>query len=191
MNKLILLICSLVLTESLPHAAFAQPSPGDVLRIRGIKVGRQQTPAYDVRRVTMQTGEVKEWGQILVKFETSPDWIDQLDFTFYALVKSDEGKNPYTLFQSSISYVNLERGKHESVMYLHPSTGARYGKVDRVALLVRMNGQLVGMESEPPSKQRWWEQLSPVQGYLLNRLQTPFAMINYDNYPAIKADVGR
>jgi hypothetical protein len=34
---------------------------------------------------------------------------------------------------------------------------------------------------------RWWEQLPPVEGYVLNRMETPFAMIYFDDYEAIKS----
>ena len=32
----------------------------------------------------------------------------------------------------------------------------------------------------------WWTQFSPVPGVLLNRSQTPFFLIDYDSYNAIK-----
>lgn len=161
-------------------------SNSEVLRIRGIEINDQRTPDYDVDRVNMGSSKVREWQQILVEFDTAPDWIDQMDFTFYALVESETSNTGYLMFRGSIDYVNIERGRHQSVMYLHPSTVERFGDVERVAVVVRMNGQLIGISGEPESRQRWWEQLSPVDGYLLNRMQTPFAMINYDNYPAIK-----
>jgi len=42
----------------------------------------------------------------------------------------------------------------------------------------------------PITSQRWWEQVPPVDGYVLNRLETPFAMIAFDNYEAIKSRSG-
>ena len=167
---------------------FSQATPASkLIRVRKIKMQKQRTPEYEVKRVQMTTGKIRNWMQIQVAFDTAPEWMDQIDFTYYAVVKSKKGKEKYTLFRNSLSYVNIEKGSHESVMYLHPSTLERYGDVERVAVILRVNGQVAAIESDPPSSQRWWEQLPPLDGYLLNRLETPFALINYDNYPAIKS----
>ena len=40
------------------------------------------------------------------------------------------------------------------------------------------------------TNQRWWEQMTPVDGYVLNRMETPFAMISFDDYEAIKPKAG-
>ena len=58
--------------------------------------------------------------------------------------------------------------------------------VQAVAVLVNVQGRLVAMESLPNSNQRWWEQLAPTEGLVLNRMQTPFAMLYFDDYEAIK-----
>ena len=190
MKKAMYGICILLLTVFLlpVQPAGAQASPASKqLRIRKLNAKKQPTPKYDVQRVSLGQSQVRQWMQLQVSFDTAPEWMDQLDFTFYALVKAKKGQAKYTLFRSAISYVNVEKGSHEGVMYLHPSTLKRYGDVESMAVIVRVNGQLAAMESDPKSKQRWWEQLSPVDGYLLNRMETPFAMINYDNYPAVKA----
>lgn len=186
----ILFLC--VLFSYAMPPALAQGGPASKLvRIRGIKMQKQRTPEYQVNRVQMSSGKVRNWMQIQVAFDTAPEWMDQIDFTFYALVQSKDGNRGFTLFRNSLSYVNIEKGSHESVVYLHPSTLDRYGDVERVAVIMRVNGQVAAIESDPESNQRWWEQLSPVDGYLLSRLETPFALINYDNYPAIKSSTNR
>ena len=85
-----------------------------------------------------------------------------------------------------MTYVNIQKGKHKSDMYLHPSTIARYGDVQRVGVVISSQGRVLAMESLPANNQRWWEQLTPLDGYVLNRMQTPFAMIYFDDYEAIK-----
>jgi hypothetical protein len=84
--------------------------------------------------------------------------------------------------------VDIEEGnRHKSVAYLHPSTLARYGEVQAIAVVIYEQGRPVAMESRPASKKRWWENYTPVKGYVRNRMETPFAMINFDDYEAIKA----
>ena len=133
---------------------------------------------------------------ITTEYSTAPEWMDELEFRYYALVQSKKGKKEYTLLRGDVTYVNIERNagggpRHKSVVYLHPTTLARYGEVERLAVLIYYQGRLIGIESEPSTKQRWWEQLTPKSGYVLNRLESPFAMINYDDYEAIKAKSDR
>ncbi|HRZ13746.1 MAG TPA: hypothetical protein P5567_14985 [Kiritimatiellia bacterium] len=167
----------------------AQPPPPAASRpvdIRAMKGGKAITPQYQLLK-GQAMARTREWFQILTQYETDPEWMDELTFTYYVLVRDKVGpqKGP-VLFRGDVTYVTIQEGKHMSDMYLHPSTLARYGEVEAVAVLVTFRGQLVAMESQPASNQRWWEQLAPVEGFLLNRMQTPFAMIDFDNYEAIK-----
>lgn len=165
-------------------------APSRPVRIDRIKGSKVKTPEYEVKRISVASRTTREWFQILTEYRSAPDWIDQLDVTYYALVKTrrDSGAEaPYILFRGQVSYVDVEKGRHDSVMYMHPSTISRYGDVDRVAVLMYVKGQLVSMESEPSGGERWWERFSPQDGYLRKRTETPFAMISDDNYEAIKA----
>lgn len=176
-----------ILLVTLGPASGQAPGPDagpKIVRLRKPEIQKVRTPEYRITTGTMQ-GRSREWYQITAEYDTAPEWVDEMTFQFYVLVK---GHSKHTLFRGDVTYVNIERGnRHKSVMYLHPSTVARYGEVERVAVLIMHEGRLVAMESEPSSAQRWWEQLTPVSGYVLNRMQTPFAMINFDDYEAIKA----
>jgi hypothetical protein len=187
---------ALVLLPALVHGQAggpAIPAGGGgprYLKIDKITATKLPTPEYEVKRVSLQGAQTKQWFQITVKYQTAPEWMDELNFKYYALVKNKEaaaGQAPYICFSGDVAYVNVEKGSHESDIYVHPSTLKRFGDVEAVAVQVFYKGQLVGMEMDPPSSQRWWEQVAPQPGYLLNRMETPFAMINFDNYEAIKA----
>lgn len=161
--------------------------PVKKVRIRGIKGDKVPTPEYTVKRVTIKGRSVQQWYQLRTLYETDPEWIDQIDFRYYVLVRGKKGEKKVRLLRGEVSYVNVAKGRHESVMYLHPSTLARYGEVERVAVVVSVQGQVVDIAGEPKPKRRWWEEFSPQDGYVLNRMETPYAMINFDNYEAIKA----
>ena len=167
--------------------ATAQQGASKVLRIKDIDSRKMPTPEYKVDRGQLQSRKVKQWFQISCDYDTAPDWIDEANFTYYALLKGKDSKNPWSLLRGQLSYVNVERGKHESVVYLHPSTLARMGSVERVAVLIYVRGQLVGIESKPTSNERWWEQAQPKDGFILSRMETPFAMLSFDNYESLKA----
>ncbi len=161
-----------------------------ILRIRNVAGSKVRTPEYKLVGGTAQ-GVKRIWFEVLVDYETTPEWIDELDFTYYVLMRSRRGKKRYVLFRGDVSYVNIARGRHRSVVYVHPSTLERYGDVDRVAVLIKSQGRLVGVGGRPAPTKRWWEQLTPVKGYILTRMQTPFAMIRFDDYEAIKANTPR
>ena len=183
-------LCNIAVMAALSAALISAPSawaqegtsPVQVRKVLGEKV---KTPEYK-----LLTGQVMaralDWFQIVVNYDTAPDWMDELTFTYYVMVKSKAGK--YGLFKGDVTYINIARGKHASDVYLHPSTLTRFGVVERVAVVISSQGRVVAMESQPSSKGRWWEQspVPPVDGLVLNRMETPFAMINFDDYEAIK-----
>jgi hypothetical protein len=160
-------------------------------RIRNIKSSKVRTPEYSARSDSTKGTKGYRWLEIAVEYETTPTWIDQLDFTYYVLMKNEKDRQPLRLFRGAVAYVNVEKGRHEAVMYIHPTTLKRYGDIEATAVIMRFKGQTVAMESDPSSKQRWWEQLQPVDGYILNRLESPFAMLDYDRYEAIKSSSTR
>ena len=183
-------LCSLFFFSLLvPFSSDAQevtPAPAKGISIKKITPEKQKTPEYQLLKGQVMA-RTREWFVVNTFYETDPEWVDEALFTYYVVVKAKQGPQKYTLFKGDVTYVNIQKGKHKSDMYLHPSTMARYGDVERVAVVLTTQGRVVAMESLPASQQRWWEQLTPVDGYVLNRMQTPFAMVNFDDYEAIKA----
>lgn len=167
------------------------PAANDrLLVIKKVDAGKVKTPDYQVKPA-QPVQRMRDWYKVEVIYDTSQEWLDEVSFTYYVVVKAKQpqpGQSAYTLFKGDVTYINVEKGRHKSDIYLHPSTLARYGEVERVAALVNVAGRLVGMDGLPSgsTSTRWWEQLPPQEGYLLNRTQTPFAMINFDDYEAIK-----
>lgn len=172
----------LMLTES----AFAQ---GDVLRIRRLEGELVRAPQYQVRGGTA-TQRQRQWLQVTTQYQTAPEWIDEMTFTYYIVLRNsrpEEGQSEFNMFRGEITYVNIaETREGRSAVFLHPSTVERYGELFRVAVVITSQGRTIGMESNPSGDGRWWEQLTPRAGFVLNRMQTPFAMVNFDDYEAIK-----
>ncbi len=174
---------ALLITVAAVDCLAQADEPVVIRKISGTKV---RTPEY--RLVAGQAqARGKDWFSVTTQYDTAPDWIDEMTFSHYVLIRGKTADQPRnTLLTGDVTYVNVQKGRHLSDMYLHPSTLLRYGDVQSVAVVIRVQGRVVAMASEPSSTQRWWEQLTPVQGLVLNRMQTPFAMINFDNYEAIK-----
>lgn len=185
-------ICACVLAVSLAASlAIAQQPPADVVSVKKISGSKVKTPEYRVVSGQAQPRS-RDWFAITTQYETAPDWVDELTFTYYVLIRGKTPQQPKnTLLVGDVTYVNIQKGRHLSDMYLHPSTLARYGDVQGVAVIVKQQGKVLTISSEPATQQRWWEMLAPISGLVLNRMQTPFAMINFDDYEAIKTEGGR
>ena len=94
---------------------------------------------------------------------------------------------PYLLLRGSVTYVNVKDGRHQSRLYVHPNTLERYGEPEGFAVVLSIQGQTVDSESKAGSfRGNWWEELPSREGQVLHRLQTPWAMVNFDMYEAIK-----
>lgn len=182
------ILSALYLTASFPVSA----QQADNVAIKKIEASKVETPEYQLTHNSMK-GRSRNWYRLVTQYDTDAQWTDELSFTYYVLVKNKDPKGPpRTLFRGKVTYVNIEKGRgHKSDVYMHPSTLARYGDVEAVAVLIESGGRLVSSESLPASNKRWWEQLSPVDGMVLNRMQTPFAMINFDDYEAVKPAAGQ
>lgn len=159
----------------------------DNVQVRKLDVKKFPTPQYQLSSSQMK-GKSRDWVGITSEYDTDAEWTDELTFTYYVLLRGKDPKGPrQSLLRGKVTYVNIEAGRgHKSDVYLHPSTLARFGDVEMVAVLIEANGRLLAGESLPKAKVRWWEQMSPQDGLVLNRMQTPFAMINFDDYEAVK-----
>ncbi len=181
-------MATLALLVAVPFEMTAQQAPPDVLRIRRLESTMVRSPIYTVTPSTRATRTL-QWLEVRAQYETRPEWIDEMTFTYYILLRNrrpQPGENPLSLFRGDVTYVNVASGRHESTVYLHPTTVQRFGEPERVALVVSSQGRPIGMESNPSSQERWWEQLPPRTGVVLNRTQSPFALVDIDNYEAIK-----
>lgn len=178
----LMILCMAGLTLDVP----AQQPEARPISIRGIKGGKASTPQYSLLK-GQAVARTRDWFQILTQYDTAPEWIEELTFTYYVLARDKQSaQRAQVLFRGEVTYVTIQKGRHMSDMYLHPSTIARYGDVEAMAVLITFKGQMVAMESQPASQQRWWEAMAPVDGFILNRMETPFAMIDFDVYEAIK-----
>jgi hypothetical protein len=137
---------------------------------------------------------VREWVEMAVQFDTDPEWVDEVTFTYYALLKH-RATGDYTLLKGVVTYVDVARGRaHQGVAYIRPNALARLGEVVGVAVEAQVKGEVVSSYSEgklgPNAKlpQEWWlnPKLAPKEGYIVDKSKTPFALVNFDDYEAAK-----
>lgn len=179
------------------RSAGAPSAAGGIVHIRNITGmglrGVVRTPVYTTS-VSGGRVQAREWGELTAQFDSDPDWIDELSVQYYALLYSRVTKE-YTMLKGGVTHIDVARGRdHMSAAYIRPSALARYGEVVAVAVEMLAKGEIVASKSEGklPDKQAlptdWWKnaKIVPKDGYLLNRTQTPFAFINYDDYEVTK-----
>lgn len=163
--------------------AVATPGGAPVLLKSAPEAKKAKSPIYKVSEGTQNSSTVV-WWQGVVEFETALEWIDELEFTFYAYTEDPkEGKK---LFRSVVTYVNIPKGKHTADCFLHPNVVKRFGVPKYTAVIVKQNGAVLAAKSSVATGGSWWEQFSPIDGVLLNRSLTPFALVDYDLHPCIK-----
>lgn len=169
---------------------------GSLLRLHQLTGtgGRAVMKSPDIARGSTRRGDSREWAEIGVQFDTEPEWIDELTLNFFVLLRSSD-KADLTLIKGSVTYLDVARGaSHMGGAYVRPAALARYGKVIGVAVEAVVKGETVDSLSEgklAPSKplpKEWWKnaKLVPKDGYVLDKAKTPFILVNYDDYEAMK-----
>jgi hypothetical protein len=139
-------------------------------------------------------GISREWVELGIQFDSEPDWLDEMSVQFFVLLKSRDTAE-FTLLKGTVNYVDVVRGRgHLGCAYVRPAALIRYGDVMGVAVEITTKGEVVASLSEgklspgKPLPQDWWknEKLVPKEGYVVDKSKTPFALVNFDDYEALK-----
>jgi hypothetical protein len=136
------LAVGLAVMLAVPGAAQrAAPVPASRdIGVREPKGESVSTPEYDVR--VSGGGAVRSasssWLRVETEFTTQPLYMDEVTFTYYALLKAKKpedvgpGGKQLNLFSGEVSYIDVPRGKWKSNMFLppphlYPLRGCRFG----------------------------------------------------------------
>lgn len=177
-------------------APAVQQEPLKVKKYFGL--GRQcliKTPVYNTSH-GRTPGQEQEWFRIAVQYETSEDWLDNVVFQYYVMaVKKEQGQEVYSLYKKTVRYGDVAKGKaHLSDVFLRPVALKRYGDVVATAVEILVDGKTVATEQDSSIKlpEKWWDDQNVLkvaivrEGYLLDRSQSPFALLNIDDYEVIR-----
>ena len=70
-------------------------------------------------------------------------------------------------------------------VFLRPRAVERFGIPERAGVEVYSKGEVAGMGSFPEENKAWWRtatNVRTVEGYVIERSETPFANVASDNY---------
>jgi hypothetical protein len=191
---------------SLQGAPSAPEDPSLLIKVKKfLGTGRQcmvKTPSYTTSMPRSSSPE-QEWMQIAVQYDTAPDWLDDIVFQYYVLaMRMEQGRQLFSLYRKMVKYSDVAKGRgHWSTVYLRPSTLKRYGDVVAAAVEVQVGGKPAAIEMSdtgavklPSPPEKWWlsdavlqsKDVTVREGYLLNREESPFALINIDDHEVIR-----
>ena len=193
------MLLSCVASATLAGAAIVPPPvpqvgagglPNKAVSLKELKIQpKSTTPQFQVTPMPPASRQQHPWFQVTLLFDTHAEWIDDLDIRCYVLLKPKAGATAgkAMLLRGDTTLMNVAKGsKHKCDFFVHPSTLLRYGEVEMVAVVASKSEQVIGMLSQPQSTKRWWEDYQPVPNMVLKRGDTPWAVINYDDYEQVK-----
>lgn len=151
------------------------------------------SPEFDgrVKGPGRDGGRNKRWASLEASYVSTPDWIDEITFTFH--VMSQDSEKTFHYFTTAVSYLNVAKGEHGACVMLPPSAVARFGMPCAFGVEVSIDGDVVGADSEGMGKGTpWWNKLESMpklkrhSGLLTDRSKTPFGMTFIDEYEAVR-----
>jgi hypothetical protein len=169
------------------------------LRIKDLpKVGKAalvNPPEIDgkVRSSGRKTGK-RQWASFEITYQTTHEWIDEVSVTFHVMCRATD--KSLHLFQTSVTYLDIAKGEHGACVLLPPSAVERYGEPIAVGVELSFSDETVQGFKVPPvsvgaGKPEWWTDLGSLKvtthgGYLKDRSQTPFSVVNSDEYEVVR-----
>ena len=194
---------SLVLAAAAASAVQAQQNTE--FQIAKITPDLVTTPEYSINYgpKNKKVPKNKDFIELEVSFDWQPkaklpQFLDDLTLNYYVLLNNKSKEYPKgTLLIGSVTHTAIPQAKGmNSVMYISPRTLERFfdGKapgtvssaIVDVGVTITKQGQIVA-EKSWKGKGQWWSSLEQVNGYVLNKNETPFAPLAWDYYEAIKA----
>jgi hypothetical protein len=197
MNIRISLFLLPLLLTGLPSAK-AQPSavdPSTLINVRGVRFDSVKTPdfQFNLSGVSTRRDGRSDWLQVSTEFDSTAPWLDELTITFYVVLTADarnfpEGAQLVNMFTGSVSYMNVKRGRHRSAMFLDHNTFERFGRPSAVAAVYTVGGRPAGGDVQPQNTAatRWWTTQTPHTIPLMKRNETPFALVEIEQFNTIK-----
>lgn len=169
--------------------------PSSFISVRSVRFDAVSTPdfQYNVRGVSTRRDGRRDWLQLTTEYDQDLPWLDELTISFYVVLNADqrnfpEGSPLVNMFTGSVTYQNIKRGRHRSTMFLDPNTLERFGRPSAVAVVYNVQGRPAGGDVQPQATaaSRWWTTQTPHSIRLLNRSESPWALVEIEQFQTLK-----
>ncbi len=150
--------------------------PASPLKITGITLESASLP-----------GSSLVWTKIVINFSNAEGWADGVMFSVQALLESGGRKR---VASGVVRYANVQQGNHRAVMYLSPRATLRYGKPEAVKVDMLYKDEEAGQfewRLRPGGPQINWRDYSVYNGVLVNVLNTPWLLQDFERSPDVIA----
>lgn len=124
------------------------------------------------------------WGKIEVTFKTTAEFIDQIEFRYYLLMR-----NRRFVLTGSQTCMYVRKGNaHLTCIYVYPNAVEKYGGgILGIAVETYIDGKLVSLVVKGEKSQRWWETDKDIPDVMVNWHMTPFRRTGVEKYEPLKA----
>lgn len=171
-----------------PLSALSQ-TRGPEFQITKITKNMISSPQFSYTGAQQYQANLREmWLEVEVTFAVGPEVTDELTLKYFILVN---GK----LLTGEVTHTNVMAGRERrSVMYIPPRALARFNDnrpvttitVQNIAVQIVQQGSVKDEMSLTRAPAQWYSSLPAVNGFVLNKNETPFAPIYWDRYEQIK-----
>ena len=195
---------------AVPVAAWAQNTPEAVInKVDGALVN---TPSISYSGPPAKNATQKKWLEVETTFNWQPSqpktqadlFTDDLTANYYILLKNPSPQYPQgalltgqaSLCSVPAKSIDPKNSELRTVVYVSPRTLDRMfaGKpptdinsaVIDIGVTLSKQGEVIAQKSFKSAQGGWWPQLQQVNGYVLNKQETPFAPLNSDYYEQVK-----
>jgi hypothetical protein len=170
----------------LPLAASAQ---GRKFQLTKITKNLITTPQFSYGGAQQYRTDARDpWLEVEATFAAAPAWTDELTFKYFILING-------RLLTGEVTHVNIAGTRESrSVMYVAPRVLARFNAgrplapttVQNAAVQIVQQGAVKSELSANQAPAQWFAGLAAVNGFLLNKNETPFAPLYWERYEQIK-----
>lgn len=132
-------------------------------------------------------GSKLSWAKIVIGFTSQQKWADGILLSVQALL---DDKSQQRIVSGVVRYGNVPEGKQTAVFYLSPRTVTRFGSPIAIKVAAFYKDKEAGTKNWTDGKSvvpQSWDSLNVYPGILLNVMQTPWLMIDYEQSPDVIA----
>jgi hypothetical protein len=183
------------------------------ITINKIDLSLVETPQYAASSATVganpppasSPSRPGKWVQVDYSFDVNSadrDWLNDVEFRAYVEVDDMAGlkdrEGPPALLTAQTTFSIVPNGKdYHGTFFIHPTVVQRFGGEQlfnaaafaskrNIHIDAYLDGQIVASKDKHDDDPNWIGAMKKINGFLMPRELSPWALINIDRYPPVK-----